>query len=62
MSASSLPAMEAGHAFPVEMVDRHLDEVLKASGAALRHYSLSGNIQKMRKAMVDAMLAAREAK
>lgn len=46
-------------ALPVEFVDEHLDKVLRASGSALYNYSMASTIAAMRKAMSDAMLAAR---
>jgi hypothetical protein len=38
-----------------EVVDKHLDAVLKASGSALRHYSMHKTIEAMRAAMREAM-------
>ncbi|MBY3543697.1 hypothetical protein HFN71_28865 [Rhizobium laguerreae] len=42
-----------------ELIDAHLDKVLRASGTALYNYSMASTIAAMRKAMRDAMLAAR---
>lgn len=38
-----------------DTVDKHLDAVLKASGSALRHYSMQKTIDDMRAAMREAM-------
>lgn len=40
-----------------EVVDRHLDAVLRASGSALRHYSMQKSLDDMRAAMRAAMAA-----
>lgn len=50
-----------GPAFTAEFIDKHLDNVLKASGSAIRHYSMTSTKFAMRKAMEEAMIAAREA-
>jgi hypothetical protein len=44
-------------AFPIPdaTVDLHLDAVLKASGSALRHYSMAKTLHDMRKAMRTAL-------
>jgi len=44
-------------AVPDSEIDRHLDAVLKASGSALRHYTLNGTVEKMRAAMRSALAA-----
>ena len=44
--------------FGDDLVDHHLDAVLRASGSALRHYSMAKTIQEMREAMRAAMAAA----
>ena len=36
-------------------IDRHLDAVLRASGSALRHYTMQKSLDDMRAAMRDAM-------
>lgn len=41
-----------------EFVDQHLDSVLRASGSALRYYSLPSVLSAMRSAMLEAMRAA----
>ncbi len=41
-----------------EQIDTHLDAVLRASGSALKHYSLPNSLQKMRAAMRDAMVSS----
>ncbi len=41
-------------------IDRHLDNVLRASGSALRHYSMHSTKTAMRAAMAEAMLAGRK--
>jgi len=38
-----------------EKIDAHLDSVLRASGSALRHYSMKKSIDDMRMAMSAAM-------
>lgn len=38
-----------------DVVDEHLDRVLRASGSALRNYTLPGTLEKMRSAMRAAM-------
>ncbi|MDR1889347.1 MAG: hypothetical protein LBQ81_08250 [Zoogloeaceae bacterium] len=43
-----------------DIVDAHLDAVLKASGSALRNYSMQGTLNAMRDAMRHAMDAAVE--
>lgn len=43
---------------PPDLVDHHLDAVLRAAGSGLRYYTLPGVVQSMRKAMRAAMLAA----
>lgn len=40
------------------MVDIHLNAVLRASGSALRHYSMQKSLDEMRAAMRAAMQAA----
>ena len=40
-----------------DVVDRHLDAVLRASGSALRHYSMQKTLDDMRTAMRGAMVA-----
>ena len=42
---------------PEERVDANLDRVLKASGSALRNYSMASTLQAMRTAMGDIMKA-----
>lgn len=42
------------------VVDEHLDKVLRASGSSLHNYSMASTLAAMRKAMSDAMLAARQ--
>lgn len=44
--------------FDKQMVDHHLDAVLRASGSALRHYSMQKTLDEMREAMRKAMEAA----
>lgn len=44
-------------AVPDELVDRHLDNVLRASGSALRYYTMAKTLEDMRRAMRAAMLA-----
>jgi hypothetical protein len=39
-------------------VDKHLDAVLRASGSALRHYSMPKTLNDMRAAMRAAMISA----
>lgn len=39
-------------------IDRHLDAVLRASGSALRHYSMAKILDDMRAAMRAAMTAS----
>ena len=39
-------------------IDKHLDAVLRASGSALRHYSMQKTLDDMRSAMRTAMTAA----
>lgn len=41
-----------------ERIDYHLDAVLKASGSALRHYSMQGTKDNMRAALKAAMAEA----
>lgn len=38
-----------------ERIDHHLDAILKASGSALRHYSMQKTLDDMRAAMRAAM-------
>lgn len=40
---------------PIDRIDYHLDQVLKASGSALRHYSMPRMVNAMREAMKAAM-------
>lgn len=47
--------------FTDDMVDEHLDNVLRASGSALRHYSMQKTLDDMRAAVRTAMAAAVEA-
>jgi len=44
--------------FEPELVDKHLDAVLRASGSALRHYSTQKALDEMRGAMRAAMAEA----
>lgn len=44
--------------FSDDMVNRHLDAVLRASGSALRYYSMDKTLTEMREAMRKAMAAA----
>lgn len=53
---------DGGPAFSVQLIDEHLENILRASGSSLRHYSLASIKDAMRKAMADAMIAAREEK
>ncbi len=46
--------------FSDEMVDKHIDAVLRASGSGLRHYSMQKSLDDMRAAMRRAMSAAYE--
>lgn len=41
-----------------ELVDLHLNNVLRASGSALKNYTMPATLEAMRKAMSDAMCAA----
>lgn len=43
---------------PKERIDAALDSVLKASGSALRHYTMAKTLADMREAMRKAMLDA----
>ena len=43
---------------PDELVDLHLDAVLRAAGSALRHYTMPKSLADMRAAMREAMAAA----
>jgi len=43
---------------PVEIIDHHLDKVLRASGSGLKFYIMAKTINDMRAAMEAAMLAA----
>jgi hypothetical protein len=40
---------------PEQRVDEALDAVLKASGSALKHYTVPANLERMRKAMRKIM-------
>lgn len=42
---------------PDEVVDRHLDNILKASGSALRHYTMQKSKDEMREALREATAA-----
>lgn len=44
-------------AVPDDLVDHHLDNVLRASGSALRYYSMAKTLEEMRRAMRAAMLS-----
>lgn len=44
--------------FSDDMVNHHLDAVLRASGSALRHYSMEKTLSEMREAMREAMRKA----
>ena len=46
--------------FSDDMVNQHLDAVLRASGSALRYYSMEKTLTEMRDAMRKAMAAAVE--
>jgi hypothetical protein len=41
---------------PVEVIDKHLDAVLRASGSALKYHTLPQSLLEMRMAMLKAML------
>lgn len=41
-----------------EQINHHLDAILRASGSALRHYTMQGTLDAMRSAMRDAVEAA----
>lgn len=41
-----------------ELIDKHLDLVLKASGSALRYYTMPAVLDSMRITMSEAMQAA----
>lgn len=43
-------------ATPDDLVDHHLDNVLRASGSALRYYTMAKTLEDMRRAMRAAML------
>ena len=43
---------------PEERIDAALDNVLKASGSALKHYTMQSTLDRMRKAMTDELKAA----
>jgi len=45
---------------PEAEIDQHLDNVLRASGSALRNYSMHSTKTAMRTAMADAMLSFRK--
>ena len=40
-----------------ERIDANLDRILKASGSALRNYTLPATLEAMRKAMREIMIA-----
>lgn len=40
---------------PEQRIDAALDHVLKASGSALRHYTLPGTLKAMRNAMLEIL-------
>lgn len=42
---------------PAERIDANLDRILKASGSALRNYTLPATLESMRKAMREIMVA-----
>ena len=42
---------------PSERIDANLDRILKASGSALRNYTLPATLEAMRKAMREIMIA-----
>ena len=42
---------------PSERIDANLDRILKASGSALRNYTLPATLEAMRLAMRDIMVA-----
>ena len=39
-------------------VDQDIDKVLRASGSALRYYTMPATLEKMRKAMLEIMKAS----
>lgn len=46
------------HTTPEQRIDAALDRVLKASGSALKHYTMPGTLEKMREAMRNVMSEA----
>lgn len=42
---------------PTERIDAALNAVLRASGSALKHYTMPGTLEAMRKAMRDVMVS-----
>lgn len=51
--------MDVALPIPNAEVDFHLDAVLKASGSALRHFSMAKTLQDMRRAMRAAIIGKR---
>ncbi len=50
-----MSAQDLVQAVPDSVVDAHLDRVLKASGSALRNYSVASTLSAMRGAMREAL-------
>ena len=48
----------ADYTTPEQRIDAALDSVLKASGSALKNYTMPGTLEKMREAMRKVILAA----
>ncbi len=58
MSAAPPSAgIPAPAAIPDEVVDRHLEAILRASGSSLRYYTLPKSLSEMRMATRQAMMA-----
>lgn len=43
-----------------DIVDKHLDAILKASGSALRHFTMEKTLRDMRAAVLQAMVDGAE--
>ena len=56
MAKPSIPSVaQSAREAEQATVDKHLDAVLRASGSALRHYSMQKTLDDMRAAMRDAI-------
>lgn len=56
MTANKRATTYHGGSSPEQRIDAALDSVLRASGSALKHYTLPGTLEAMREAMRKVMI------